>query len=401
MNRIPKMTTAGAAIATVILALLASVLVTAAPAAADELRVRKSVTDLTPHERKQFVDAVHLLKRTPSPWAPGISWYDHFVRWHLYLNYCDRTDPAGRNQMFGHGGPMFLPWHREYLGVVEDALQEVSGTGVTIPYWDWTDRESVERVFAPDFMGGDGDPNDGWFVKTGPFRKGVWRLNVQPEGVRAKTSESDWLTRSMGPTSMLPTKEDVAEVLSRPRYDAAPYDDTSDPAVSFRNALEGFPRNSPDGLRTLNGCDPDGHNGTIPNPLRSGGGMHNVVHPFVGGVTDPTGQLSAGTMSNIQTSPNDPSFFLHHANIDRLWAKWQATNGRDTYEPSSGYEHNDVDSVIRPFEEAGKTVTPRDVADITALGYAYLEPNGEILRGSTTAEASAAPAGMQFNCQLR
>lgn len=26
------------------------------------------------------------------------------------------------------------------------------------------------------------------------------------------------------------------------------------------------------------------------------------------------------------TSPNEPLFFLHHANVDRAWAKWQGRN---------------------------------------------------------------------------
>jgi hypothetical protein len=28
-------------------------------------------------------------------------------------------------------------------------------------------------------------------------------------------------------------------------------------------------------------------------------------------------------MGHLSTSPNDPMFFAHHQNIDRLWAKWQ------------------------------------------------------------------------------
>ena len=36
------------------------------------------------------------------------------------------------------------------------------------------------------------------------------------------------------------------------------------------------------------------------------------------------------------TSPNDPIFFLHHANIDRIWAAWQSVRGYDVYQPSAG-----------------------------------------------------------------
>ena len=42
--------------------------------------------------------------------------------------------------------------------------------------------------------------------------------------------------------------------------------------------------------------------------------MHNLVHRWVGGSMGPG------------TSPNDPVFFLHHCNVDRIWvslAHWE------------------------------------------------------------------------------
>jgi tyrosinase len=45
---------------------------------------------------------------------------------------------------------------------------------------------------------------------------------------------------------------------------------------------------------------------------------HNPVHNLIG-----------GTMASISISPGDPLFWVHHANIDRLWAAWVAAgNGR-------------------------------------------------------------------------
>jgi tyrosinase len=43
---------------------------------------------------------------------------------------------------------------------------------------------------------------------------------------------------------------------------------------------------------------------------------HNNVHMWVGG----------NTMPNPMISPHDPMFWLHHANVDRIWAEWQVKN---------------------------------------------------------------------------
>jgi tyrosinase len=44
-------------------------------------------------------------------------------------------------------------------------------------------------------------------------------------------------------------------------------------------------------------------------------GLHAGVHAWVG-----------GTMSDIATSPADPLFWMHHANIDRIYTLWQRTH---------------------------------------------------------------------------
>ncbi len=46
-------------------------------------------------------------------------------------------------------------------------------------------------------------------------------------------------------------------------------------------------------------------------------GPHNAVHRAVG-----------GNMA-LPNSPSDPLFFLHHANIDRIWAEWQRSQNAE------------------------------------------------------------------------
>jgi len=353
-------------------------------AASQDIRVRKSVTALTAAERKEFVDAVLALKRAKSPYDASLSYYDQFVQWHKDRYVCHAAEHgAGASPMLMiHTGPMFLPWHREFIQRFERALREVSGKDVTLPYWDWTDQESVSPdnphgVFRADFMGGDGNPDEQYAVTTGPFKKGAWTLNVQPEGATWAASATTFLTRRLGRAQALPTKAQVEMALAAEEYDVPPYTAMSDPGNSFRSALEGTGsvlsgmECGSDGwmalVSDLPRATPTGPPAARPSAGSGRSGLHNALHGWVGGVLS-TGVRPAirGTMV-LMTSPNDPIFFLHHANIDRLWAEWQTAHPGKTYEPKGGYSGNSADSAMAPFGD----VSPQRVEKISDLGYRY------------------------------
>jgi tyrosinase len=71
------------------------------------------------------------------------------------------------------------------------------------------------------------------------------------------------------------------------------------------------------------------------------------------------------------SSLNDPVFWLHHSNIDRLWNEWMRRYG-EVYEPESGamLGHN-IDDAMWPFTMIGMNVTPRATLSSRALGYIY------------------------------
>ena len=79
------------------------------------------------------------------------------------------------------------------------------------------------------------------------------------------------------------------------------------------------------------------------------GAVHAGVHSAVGG------DMETGS------SPSDPLFWLHHANIDRLWAKWQKQH------PS--IKPPNMTETLRPTPLFGVKVAA--VQNITKLGYKY------------------------------
>ena len=54
------------------------------------------------------------------------------------------------------------------------------------------------------------------------------------------------------------------------------------------------------------------------------GGIHDEIHFAVGGAIGDVG----GAMSDVPTAAFDPIFWVHHSNIDRLWAEWSCSGGK-------------------------------------------------------------------------
>ena len=274
------------------------------------LRVRQNASSLTAYQKSTFVNAVNALKATViessflhsrNPYEYPLSIYDSYVLVH-------------KQSLFHrvHRSPWFLPWHRWFIWDFESALRQLlySWPTLAIPYWDWADGSGKASViWKADLLGGDGKPfppgspppDKGGDVASGPFRAGQWDLEFVPEGEQDAPPTMN-LRRGMGRNAnapTLPTRDDVEAVLG-----VAPYYTSGNAPTqftdSFCNSLEGW----------------------VSGPGVTGYGLHNRVHKWVGG--------SMGDMP----SPNDPAFYLHHANVDRIWTRWQDKFPNSTYLPT-------------------------------------------------------------------
>lgn len=71
-------------------------------------------------------------------------------------------------------------------------------------------------------------------------------------------------------------------------------------------------------------------------------------------------------MGSVPSAAYDPIFFLHHANIDRLWAAWQATHPGSMPAAEASFQ---LQPFPRPYNLAWQTGS--DVESTDALGYRY------------------------------
>ena len=250
------------------------------------MKTRKNVKRLTTDEKRRFVNAIQALKTQDSVIHPGAqSRYDDFVETHLNAMW-DFTTHAFRPLSWGHGDSVFFPWHRELLYQFEQLLQSVDPT-VTIPYWDWTRNQSAADAgfpFKHDFIGVDGDDADSDRVKREagapspypyPFDPEAWSLTVK---VNDPNNSLNFFQRQFGEFGNAPN---------------LPLNDTvvTGTGTTLRAAID-----SANSYTTLRSRSED---------------LHNLVHRWTGG------------NMLLMTSPNDPVFFMHHAQIDRLWSIWQ------------------------------------------------------------------------------
>jgi len=108
---------------------------------------------------------------------------------------------------------------------------------------------------------------------------------------------------------------------------------------------------------------------------------HSAVHVDVG-----TRKKGMGAVS---WAANDPIFWLHHCNIDRIWASWNRAGGRN---PSDDAYLGQVFAFV---DETGKPLPIRvaDVLDTVALGYGY---DGYLNRPSGSAPFFPGRSGLRF-----
>jgi hypothetical protein len=249
-----------------------------------------------------------------------------------------RTVPAGVpwNQR-RHGDWFFLPWNRMYVyffeRILRAAVAEAGGPrDFALPYWD-CDRPAPGNTLPPPLREPqlpDGTPNP--LFLPAPLRS---------PGVVAGGG-------------LPPAATSAAAALARTRFVGA--------------AAPGFG---------------SGRFGRRAGVLERG--PHDAIHVLLGGRND--GACRRGLMSDPACAALDPVFWLHHANVDRLWDQWLAQGGRaDPAAPAW---------LDRPFsfhDETGApiTLTAADVVDAAGrLGYRYgvEDPAGPVHRGA------AAPMG--------
>jgi len=177
---------------------------------------------------------------------------------------------------FGQCSADFVIWHRAYLHFFERTLRAAAqDETLALPYWDYTkpEQRTFPAIYAPEFL-------DDAKKQLNPL--------FHPNREKAFVKGTLEISALIG--------------LAEKTVGAATF--------FHQTGAPGFAGDDLDEDHTQVGL-------LEQRP-------HNDIHVAVGGVIN----SSNGAMAEITTAAFDPVFWVHHANVDRMWAQWAGTAGK-------------------------------------------------------------------------
>jgi tyrosinase len=262
----------------------------------------------------------------------------------------DTSNPFWSNCQ--HGSWFFLPWHRMYLAVFEQIIQfHLEDDQWALPYWYSIDPDNPRKAALPPAF-----------------------LDLTLDDNNLQTDE-----RSQNAKAGLPFYGDI---------------DATQVGETVLQSLAATKYTTPSGAATFGGGEradlsfDGGERGLLENV------PHGAVHSLVGNDYDQFGQLvDPGWMGSFFTAALDPIFWLHHANIDRLWEVWlkaDSAHANPTNDPAF------LDTTFTfPAPEGGEvTWSVGDVLDTEFLDYVYesLEAPSDLVPADTPEQIRAVNA---------
>jgi tyrosinase len=304
-----------------------------------------------------------------------------YKAWNGVTGRADATT-SGFGGYCTHSSAIFLTWHRPYLALFEQVLysviQELANTfpnatrakyvtaaqNFRIPYYDWASQPASGTTSFPSSI-------------TLP------KVTLMNTDGKPKTIDNPLASFDFHPLS--PQKGDIgtewARYATTVRYPNRATRKSNNNSVSLALSNENAALRSNISLLLLSYKDymAFSNNRWIQNEIGSYGSLENThdnIHGLIGG--------SGGHMGRLAVSAFDPVFWLHHCNIDRLWAIWQALNPNSYVQPGLTPEGNftapvnateDVNTPLKPFWDTSGTSfwSSAGVKETTTFGYAYPE----------------------------
>nr|OQO26612.1 hypothetical protein B0A51_06674 [Rachicladosporium sp. CCFEE 5018] len=286
-----------------------------------------------------------------------------------------------------HDSVLFPSWHRAYLALFEQSFlnvvsqvvaqypqskqAEMQGAFSTMrfPYWDWAAQPKPGYPNLPQIVSNKyvtvNDVNGNSITIINP----LFRHDFTDTSQLVYSPFVNWAVTLRYPNSNANTASSTQQ---------SSIDAFNNIRASLQDQVYQLFSTCTDYLHFSN--DDAGSSSTsCSNSLEA---IHNTIHTTAGGPGSST--VSAGHMTYLATAAFDPLFWLHHTNVDRLFAMWQAINifayGANQVAPHSTWtipagQLQTADSPLTPFHKdtSGNFWTTNDVRDMKVFKYTYPE----------------------------
>ncbi|KAL7267388.1 hypothetical protein RUND412_010029 [Rhizina undulata] len=364
---------------------------------------RRNINDLIANYREQFdlfVQALAILQEKPE--TDSLSFFGisgiHGVPY-IAWPFDDKTPPVAEAGYCAHRSTLFPTWHRPYMLLLEQTIQaeavklakkftgEARNTylkaanRLRLPYWDWAANDSVlPRAMVYDKILIAVPGKEEGRVDTKRIPNPLLKYNFQDKSFLEKYfKDGEQADQKFGVQKW----SDHLETLRCPDETGESQLDVVDQQMRRNHyALR-------DGVFKLMGVNEWGafsntliEAGMSANNYQSLEGLHDTIHGLCG--IDPS--PLDGHMGDPMYAAFDPLFWMHHCNVDRLYALWQTLHPgvhvveqqsvMDTISEPVGKAQNEK-TPLYPFRQrGGKYFTSEDVQrwdSIYEFGYTYPE----------------------------
>ncbi|XP_076918972.1 polyphenol oxidase I, chloroplastic-like [Bidens hawaiensis] len=236
-----------------------------------------------------------------------------------------------------HNSWLFFPFHRWYLYFYERILGSlIDEPEFALPFWKWDEPAGmpIPSIFLP------GEPNP------------LFDQYRDPNHIEDRLLDLDY----SGTDKEIPDQQQIYCNLS----------------TVYRDLV----RNGGDQLSFFGGKYVAGDS-PVANGAPSVGsveaGSHTAVHRWVGDPSQPNGE----DMANFYSAGYDPIFYVHHANVDRMWKLWKdlrLPGHVDITDPdwlnASYVFYDENQNLVRVYN--------KDCVNIDKLKYRYIENSKEV-----------------------
>ncbi|KAF5814688.1 putative catechol oxidase [Helianthus annuus] len=302
-----------------------------------QLRVRPAAHRLTSDYIDKYRAAIAAMKALPDD--DPRSWKQQGKIHCAYCNgaYSQEMNDHKELKLQVHNSSLFYPFHRWYLYFYERILGSlINDPTFALPYWNW---DSPMGMLLPAMLETPVTDPSGKTERSDPKFNSLFDPYRNVAHLPPSILDLNYRGTESGAYCVDQISSNLSTMYTQ--------------MVSSATTRDAFFGTNPDPVTASTA-------GTIER------GAHTAVHIWVGNPR----MTNNEDLGNFYSAGYDPAFYLHHANVDRMWKVWKDLSPSTNKDP----DNDDWNNASYVFYDENKNlvrVYNKDCVDINKMGYDY------------------------------